>query len=228
MWRNRFVSLLAFAAAAALSVPAAALDRDNQLGSFVQGQLGEVRLDVGDGLRGVVPGENAFTPALRELRVAPAGEPGKLLYFTPSVAVGGANINFGAGYGTNSPFPSGDVGTARVGGGIELGSLRFGGSYEQGSGALLTDTGARQRGFDLGAAYDIGNFTTGLTWSRGVYRDFFASSSSTSTQDELSLSLSYRLGRGIDLIGALQYDQSDSTTRPDSAGSFIFGTAIRF
>lgn len=228
MWRNRLIPLAAFAAAVALSGPAGALDRDSQVGRFVQGQLGEVRLDVGDGLRGVVPGENAFAPALRELRVSPAGEPGRLLYFTPSVTLGGATINFGAGYGTTSPFPNGDVGTGRVGGGIDLGRLRFGGSYEQGSGAFLTDTGARQRGFDLGAAYDIGNFTTGLTWSRGVYRDFFASSTSTSTQDELSLSLSYRLGRGIDLIGALQYDQSDSATRPDNAGSFIFGTAIRF
>jgi hypothetical protein len=228
MWRIKLIPPAAVAAAAALSGPAAALDRDSQAGPFIQGELGEVRLDVGDGLRGVVPGENAFAPALRELRVSPAAEPGKLLYFTPSVTIGGATVNFGAGYGATSPFPSGDVGTARFGGGVELGNLRLGGSYEQGSGALLTDTGARQRGFDLGAAYDIGNFTTGLTWSRGVYRDFFASSSTTSTQDELSLSLSYRLGRGVDLIGALQYDQNDSATRPDSAGSFIFGTAIRF
>jgi hypothetical protein len=228
MWCNRLIPSAALAAALALSSPASALDRDAQSGPFVQGDLGDVRLDVGDGLRGVVPGQNLFTPALRELRVSPAGEPGKLLYFTPSVTLGGATINFGAGYGTQTPFPSGDVSTARIGGGIELGNLRFGGSYEQGSGALLADTGARQRGFDLGAAYDIGNFTTGLTWSRGVYRDFFTSDSSTATQDELSLSLSYRLGRGVDLIGALQFDQSDSTTRPDSASSFIFGTAIRF
>ena len=228
MWRNGLLSLTAFAAALALSGPAGAFDRDSQLGPFVQGELGEVRLDVGDGLRGVVPGESAFTPALRELRLSPAGEPGKLLYFTPSVTVGGATLSFGAGYGTHSPFPSGDVSTARIGGGVEYGNLRLGGSYEQGSGALLTDTGARQRGFDLGAAYDVGNFTTGVTWSRGVYRDFFTSSSSTSTQDELSLSLSYRLGRGIDLIGALQFDQTGSTGGPDNAGSFIFGTAIRF
>jgi hypothetical protein len=227
MWRNSFILLVAFAAAV-LNSPAGALDRDNRLGPFVEGQLGGLRLDVGDGLRGIVPGENAFTPALRELGVSPAGDPGKLLYFTPSVTVGGATMNFGAGYGTTSPFPSGDIDTARLGGGIELGPLRFGGSYEQGSGALLTDIGARQRGFDVGAAYDIGHFTTGLTWSRGIYRDFFASSSGTSTQDELSLSLSYRLSRGVDLIGAVQYDQNDSMTRPDSAGSFVFGTAIRF
>jgi hypothetical protein len=229
MWRNKLIPLAAFAIAAALAGPAGAFDRDDRLGPFVEGQLGELRLDMGEDLPRIVPGDSAFTPALRELRLSPASDPpGKLLFFTPSVTIGGATVNFGAGYGSHSPFPSGDIDTARVGGGIELGPLRFGGSYEQGSGALLNDIGARQRGFDLGAAYDIGNFTTGLTWSRGIYRDFFASSSSLSTQDELSLSLSYRLSRGIDLIGSLQYDQNDSTARPDSAGSFVFGTAIRF
>lgn len=228
MWRHRLTPLAAFAVAAVLAGPAAAFDSDTEFGRFVAGRLGSLRLEVADGLQGVVPGESAFAPALRELRIAPAGDPGGLLYFTPSVTIGGANLSLGVGYGTMSPFPSGDVGAARVGGEVELGALRFGGSYEQGHGALLGDTGGRQRGFDLGASYDIGNFTTGLTWSRGVYRDFFAGSSGTSTQDELSLSLSYRLSRGIDLIGALQYDQSDSASRPDSAGSFVFGTAIRF
>ena len=228
MWRTRLIPLAAFVIAASLAGPAGALDRDARMGPFVEGALGDLKLDVGDSLSRGVPGETALTPALRELTISPAGDPGKLLYFTPSVTLGGATVNFGGAYGTISPFPSGDIGTARLGGGVDFGSLRFGASYDHSSGALLADTGARQRGFDLGAAYDIGNFTTGLTWSRGVYRDFFASSnSSTATQEELSLSLSYRLSRGIDLIGALQYDQNDSTARPDSS-SFLFGTAIRF
>jgi hypothetical protein len=229
MWRTKLISLAAFSIGAALVSPALALDRQDRLAPFVEGQPGGLRLQSASELPSVVPDENGFAPALRELRLSPASDPpGRLLYFTPSLTIGGATVNFGAGYGSESPLPSGDIDTARLGGGIEFGALRFGGSYEQGSGALLTDIGARQRGFDLGAAYDIGNFTTGLTWSRGIYRDFFASSSSASTQDELSLSLSYRLSRGIDLIGSLQYDQNDSTTRPDSAGSFVFGTAIRF
>ncbi|MBX6367783.1 MAG: porin [Rhodospirillales bacterium] len=228
MWRHRLTPLAVFAVAAALASRAAAFDRDMELGRFVTGPLGSLHLEVGDGLQGVVPGESAFAPVLRELRVAPPGDPGGLLYFTPSMTIGGANLSLGVGYGTMSPFPSGDIGTTRLGGEVGFGALRFGGSYEQGHGALLGDLGGRQRGFDVGASYDIGNFTTGLTWSRGVYRDFFAGSSGTATQDELSLSLSYRLGKGIDLIGTLQYDQSDSASGPDSAGSFVFGTAIRF
>jgi hypothetical protein len=228
MSRTYLIPLMAVGLASAASAPAGALELDSGLGPFVTGKLGEVRLDVGEGLRGVVPGQNAFSPSYGEFRIAPAGDPGRSLTFTPSFAVGGATLNFGAGYNTQSPLPSGDVATTRFGGGVEIGNLRFGGAFEQGSGELLGDLGGRQRGFDLGAAYDIGGFTTGLTWSRGIYRDFVSSGSGTSTQDELSLSLSYRLGRGVDLIGALNYDQSDSKTRPDSAGTLLFGTAIRF
>ena len=165
MWRTRLIPLAAFVIAASLAGPAGALDRDARMGPFVEGALGDLKLDVGDSLSRGVPGETALTPALRELTISPAGDPGKLLYFTPSVTLGGATVNFGGAYGTISPFPSGDIGTARLGGGVDFGSLRFGASYDHSSGALLADTGARQRGFDLGAARragDIGHLAPAL------------------------------------------------------------------
>jgi hypothetical protein len=231
MWRKSFITFAALGIVAGFAGPAAALERESQAApSYVMGQLGELRLEVGDDLRGAVPGENTFTGTLRHLRLAPAGDAGRLLYFTPSITLGSAAVSFGAGYGTHGVFPAGETTTMRFGGGVEIGSLRLGAGYEQASGDFLADTGTRERGFDLGAAYDLGPFTTGLSWSRGIYRDFVSTSAGTATQDELSLSLSYRLSHGVDLIGALQYDQSDSRSGPENAGSgsFIFGTSIRF
>jgi hypothetical protein len=227
MWHVRSIPLFALALGALLAGPAAALElKDAGASTTAETPAGTLRFEFGQGVQ--VPGETAFTPALRDFRQAPAADADRLLYFTPSLTLGGAVLSFGAGYGTTTPFPSGDTTTMRFGGGLEIGSLRLGAIVEQSSGAFLADTGARQSGFDLGASYDIGAFTTGLNWSRGLYRDFVSSGSGNETQDELSLSLSYRISRSIDLIGAVQYDQTDSKTRPDSAGSFLFGTAIRF
>lgn len=158
--------------------------------------------------------------------------------------LGGVTLGAGAGFvGTHAaPGVSGLSGTLtdalRLGGGLAFDSLRLGGYYESvrndfgaaGATAVL----AKQRGFDLGASYDIGPFTTGLNWSRAVYRDLLAAGSDKgSTVDNLMLSLSYRLGSNIDLVGALQYEATDnhngSAAKPDGgSGAFVFGTAIRF
>ena len=217
--------LAAFAAGGASALENAPIGEN--LGSFVRGRTNALQIAPGEEWGSVGVGS-----AARELRLsAPGTGDAGLITFTPSFSFRGAAAGLGGGYSTTLATPAGEVDAVRLGGGIGYGGFRFGGAVESNAGDAAADIGLRQRGFDVGASYDLGNFTTGFTWSRGFYRDFVTSGPATTSTDELSLSLSYRMGRGIDLIGALQFGESDSTAkagRPDSSGSFIFGTAIRF
>lgn len=226
------ISALALLLAALAAGDAVALEiapAGENLGSFVRGRANALQIEPGADW-----GQLGIGSVSRELRLAvPGGGGGDagLITFTPSVSFRGGVAGQGSGYSTTLATPAGDVDALRLGGGIGFGGFRFGGAVESNSGDAAADMGLRQRGFDIGASYDLGKFTTGFTWSRGFYRDFVSSGASTSSSDELSLSLSYRMGRGIDLIGALQYGETENPAkagRPDSSGSFIFGTAIRF
>jgi predicted porin len=209
-------------------MPACALEvvpAGESFGSFVRGGANALQLNADDW------SALSVAPTAREMRspaTALSGEPG-LLSFTPSFTFRGLAAGFG-GQSSTTPSIAGDIDTMRLGGGIGFGAWRFAGAVETNSEAGA-DLGARQRGFDVGASYDIGNFTTGLTWSRGIYRDF-VNAGAPAASDEVSLSLSYRLGRGIDIIGAMQFGETDSKAAraagESSSSSFIFGTAIRF
>lgn len=186
----------------------------------------------------------SFGPAAVEdraaaLRLTPPGLDSTTSGWTAGLSVdrriGGLQLWSGGSLTTTpaSPVtaPYGDADTMRVGAGVGYGGLKLGGTYETALGNQPVDTAQRHHGFDLGASYEVGPFTTGLSWSRGVYNDFFSTGGRTSTTDELMLSLSYRMWHGVDLIGALQFDSSDkngSLPGRDDSSAFIFGTAIRF
>jgi len=149
-------------------------------------------------------------------------------------------IAFSAGYTVNDQGQQGNDGLTRSGDesdeeatalGLNLtfanwtvgGSMGF---FEDVDGYSNDDANV----YDLGVMYETGPYAVGASYSFGDYEE----GSAGGNEYELTtwqVSGTYALGQGIDLIGAYQYNDvetSASGTPDDQTGAFVVGTDITF
>ncbi|HTH98377.1 MAG TPA: porin [Stellaceae bacterium] len=125
---------------------------------------------------------------------------------------------------TKAPFNRGNPMAYNAGISATRGPFSIGISYEQlenlgGGGVLAGDNpagisagigGTLNKTVDVGFTYQIGKWTTGAEFSRGMYKNVYGLGTGTPKFNELIAGGSYLLGPGVSLVGALELNDYDT------------------
>jgi outer membrane protein OmpU len=100
-----------------------------------------------------------------------------------------------------------------VGAQFSYAGFSFGGAYVRGDGGLGTISRANSRGWTVGAAYEVGPYTVGITYQKGEANP--TGNSGKAHLDQGIISGSYQLGPGIRLVGGVFAFDGESETNGD-------------